>query len=114
VGETDGIQTQICRVVCRSDGHGKLLSRASYRLMQNPVVPGEQQVFGWGVADSVENRKGPVLMHAGSDGTWYASATLFPETQNGILLATNSADDMGGDRAVKAARLRILPGLAPP
>ena len=52
-------------------------------------------------------RKGPVLTHSGSDGNWNALVALFPETGNGVLVATNSADSMGGEKASGAA-LRAL------
>jgi hypothetical protein len=67
---------------------------------------------GWGVQDSVGGRKGPVLLHAGSDGNWYAVVALFPQTGNGALVAANAADDMGGDKAVKAAFGALLPDLS--
>ena len=34
-------------------------------------------------------------MHAGSDGNWFALALLFPQTQNGILVAANAAEEHG-------------------
>jgi CubicO group peptidase (beta-lactamase class C family) len=95
-------------------GRGNLLSPASYRLMQTPIAPGEPVALGWGMFDSLGGRKGPVLEHNGSDGTWYAVVALFPEVQNGILVATNSGHSMGGDQAAMTAFYRILPELAPP
>ncbi|HEY0300613.1 MAG TPA: serine hydrolase domain-containing protein [Rhizomicrobium sp.] len=93
-------------------GGGKLLKPATYRMMETRL-PGTEGGLAWGVRDSLAGRKGPVLMHAGSDGNWYAVVALFPETQNGILAAANAGEDMGGDAAVKAAMMAVLPGLAP-
>lgn len=93
-------------------GGGKLLKPETYRMMETRL-PGADTGLAWGVQPTLAGRKGPVLMHAGSDGNWYAVVALFPETQNGILVAANAADDMGGDKAVKAAMIAVLPGLAP-
>ena len=92
-------------------GKGKLLSGASYRMMQTPL-PGGPNGLGWGVADSIMGRKGPVLTHAGSDGNWYALVALFPQTGNGVLVAANAGEDMGGDKAGKAVVQAVLPSLA--
>lgn len=93
-------------------GRGRILKPATYQMMQTPV-PGTANGLGWGVADSVLGRKGPALTHAGSDGNWYALVVLFPQTGNGVLVAANAAEDMGGDKAAKAALQALLPGLAP-
>lgn len=93
-------------------GGGKLLKPATYRMMETRL-PGATTGLAWGVEDALAGRKGPVLMHAGSDGNWYAIVALFPETQNGVLVAANAGEDMGGDKATKAAMKAVLPGLAP-
>jgi CubicO group peptidase (beta-lactamase class C family) len=93
-------------------GHGKLLTPASYHLMQTNRSD-DQSAVGWGVQDSIGGRKGPVLVHAGSDGNWYAVVALFPKTGNGVMVAANAADDMDGDKAVKAAVGALLPDLSP-
>jgi hypothetical protein len=43
-----------------------------------------------------------------------AYAVLFPETQNGALVAANAGEDMGGDKAAKAVLKGLLPSLASP
>ena len=96
-----------------SKGHGKLLSAASYQMMTSRL-PGATTALAWGFQDTIAGLKGPVLMHAGSDGNWNALVALFPQTGNGALVATNSADDMGGDKASTALLKAILPSLAPP
>jgi len=93
-------------------GHGTLLSPAAYRMMQT-AQPGSENGLGWGVPDTVMGLKGPALTHAGSDGNWYALAVLFPQTGNGVLIAANAGEDMGGDKAAKAVAQAVLPTLAP-
>lgn len=93
-------------------GKGKLLSAASYRMMQTPQ-PGSENGLGWGVLDSVLGRRGPALTHSGSDGNWYAVAVLFPQSGNGIIVVANAGEDMGGDKAGKAVVQAVLPTLAP-
>ncbi|GAA0558585.1 serine hydrolase domain-containing protein [Rhizomicrobium electricum] len=95
-------------------GKGKLLKPATYRKMQTPVATGERAGIAWGTLESVAGVKGPALTHSGSDGNWYALVILFPETQNGALTAANAGEEMGGDKATKAALKAVLPGLAPP
>ncbi|HVV65231.1 MAG TPA: serine hydrolase domain-containing protein [Rhizomicrobium sp.] len=94
-------------------GGGKILKTATYRMVESRV-PGTQEGVAWGVQDSLMGYRGPVLTHAGSDGNWMAYAVLFPETQNGVLIAANAGEDMGGDKADKAALKAILPDLATP
>ncbi len=89
-------------------GAGRLLRPASYGQMQ-AAVSGGAGSLGWGVQETVAGRKGPVLVHSGSDGNWYATVVLFPKTGQGILVAANAGPDMGGDKAVMAALLALLP-----
>ena len=93
-------------------GKGRLLTPASYRMMQT-AQGASSNGLGWGVVDSVLGRKGPALTHAGSDGNWYAVVVLFPQSGNGVLVADNAGEDMGGDRAAKALVQAVLPTLAP-
>ena len=89
-------------------GAGRLLRPASYGQMQ-AAISGGASSLGWGVQDTVAGRKGPVLVHSGSDGNWYAAVLLFPKTGQGVLVAANAGPDMGGDKAVMAALLDFLP-----
>jgi CubicO group peptidase (beta-lactamase class C family) len=93
-------------------GQGRLLSPASYRLMQTPQ-PNGPTGLDWGIQPSIAGRQGPVLVHGGSDGYWFAYIILFPGTGNGILVADNASPDMGGDAAAQAVLAALLPGLAP-
>jgi CubicO group peptidase (beta-lactamase class C family) len=92
-------------------GHGRLLKTATYRMMQTRL-PGAETGLSWGVQDTLFGRQGPALTHSGSDGNWYAIVVLFPETQSGILAAANAGENMGGDKAVKAAFKALLPDIA--
>lgn len=89
-------------------GRGRLLAVGSYGRMQGAAGGGAGNL-GWGVQDSIAGRQGPVLIHAGSDGNWYALVVLFPRTGHGALVATNAGADMGGDRAAMAALRDLLP-----
>ncbi|MGH6993674.1 MAG: serine hydrolase domain-containing protein [Caulobacteraceae bacterium] len=94
-------------------GHGKLLTEAGYRMME-ALLPGAQSGMDWGVRPTFAGLNGPVLEHAGSDTNWFALALLFPESQNGVLVAANAADDMGADKAALRLVHMIAPSLAPP
>jgi CubicO group peptidase (beta-lactamase class C family) len=81
-------------------GRGRLMSAASYRFLHTGQMlpPGRKTAIapGWGVR--TENY-GRILTHTGSNGKWFAVIALAPDLQNGILTATNSAEDMKGDVA---------------
>jgi CubicO group peptidase (beta-lactamase class C family) len=87
-------------------GEGKLLSAASYQRMHAtaPAFP-----LGWGVQASVAGRKGPVWLHGGSDGNWFALVALFPESGHGALVVANAGPDMDGEKVVQAVWLGLLP-----
>ena len=95
-----------------SKGHGRLLTSASYRLMQT-TQPNGPTGLDWGIQSSIAGRQGPVLVHGGSDGYWFAYVVMFPRSGNGVLLVDNASEGMGGDAAAKAALQVILPTLAP-
>jgi CubicO group peptidase (beta-lactamase class C family) len=96
--------------IAGAHGKGKLLSPASYHMMQT-AQGSSQNGFGWGVMETVLGRKGPALTHSGSDGNWYAVVVLLPQTSSGILVANNAGEDMGGDKAGKAVVAAVLPTL---
>ncbi|MDB5429024.1 MAG: hypothetical protein JWP35_140 [Caulobacter sp.] len=96
-------------------GQGRLLKRDSYRFLHTPQGGGKQGfALGWGAGPAAVGRKGPVLTHSGSDGNWNALVVLFPETGNGVLVATNSAESMGGDKASVAALRALAVDIAEP
>lgn len=94
-------------------GQGRILKTATYRFMQTPVTPGESGI-SWGVQDKAVGRKGPALVHGGSDGTWYALVVLYPESGDGVLVAANAGEEMGGEVATKAALKAAAPSLSMP
>jgi CubicO group peptidase (beta-lactamase class C family) len=96
-----------------SKGKGRLLSPASYRLMQT-AQPNGPTGLDWGIQPSIAGRQGPVLVHGGSDGNWFAYVILFPGSGNGVVLVDNASAEMGGDAAAQAALKVIIPTLAFP
>lgn len=94
------------------EGRGRLLATDTYRVLHTPQG---DTVFalGWGATPQIAGRVGPVLTHAGSDGTWFAFVALFPGSGNGVLIVANAADSMGGDAAVMSAALAGIIALAP-
>ena len=94
-------------------GKGKLLSPASYRLMQT-AQPGSPAGLDWGVQQSIAGRQGPVLVHQGSDGNWLAIAVLFPEQGTGTLMVANAGSDMGADQVLMGLAGKLLAQLSPP
>lgn len=93
-------------------GEGKLLTEASYRLMQT-AQPDSPSGLDWSVQDSIAGRQGPVLAHGGSDGNTLAWVALFPATGNGVLVVANAADDMGGDQSTHALLGGLFASLSP-
>ena len=95
-----------------ANGQGKLLKTESYRLIQSPQGK-SGMALGWAFQDSMRGHVGPVLMHTGSDGTWFAIATLFPQTQSGVLIVANAGKSMGGEKAVMKAFKAVRPTVSP-
>jgi CubicO group peptidase (beta-lactamase class C family) len=94
-------------------GHGKLLKPETYRLMQT-AQPGGPYGLGWGAIATAAGLQGPMLSHAGSDGTWYANVVLLPTRGSGVLVTANAGEKMGGDKAVNGALVTVLRELTPP
>lgn len=95
-----------------SQGKGRLLTAASYALMQT-VQPGSGSGLDWGVQPSIAGRQGPVLVHGGSDGNWLAWVVLFPGQNNGVIAIANAAEDMGADQATMGVLGGLFAELAP-
>ena len=91
-----------------AEGHGKLLSAASYREMQTVQPGGGSAGLGWGIQASLAGHAGPVWMHAGSDGTGYAVVALFPAAHRGLLVVANAGDEMGGAKAARDAMVALM------
>jgi CubicO group peptidase (beta-lactamase class C family) len=95
-----------------SRGQGKLLTPASYRLMQS-AQPGSPAGLDWGVQASIAGRQGPALVHQGSDGNWLAIVALFPEQGSGALVVANAGGDMGADQVLHGLFVKLFPTLSP-
>lgn len=95
-----------------SKGQGKLLTPASYRLMQTAQA-GSQAGLDWGVQASIAGRQGPALVHQGSDGNWLAIAVLFPEQGTGALVVANAAPEMGAEKVLNTVFGALFPTLSP-
>jgi CubicO group peptidase (beta-lactamase class C family) len=95
-----------------SKGQGKLLTPASYRLMQS-AQPGSPAGLDWGVQASIAGRQGPALVHQGSDGNWLAIVALFPQQGSGAMVVANAADDMGADQVLHKVFVKLFPTLSP-
>lgn len=93
-------------------GKGKLLTTASYQLMQT-AQPGSPAGLDWGVQAAIAGRAGPALVHQGSDGNWLAIAVLFPEQGSGALAVANAAEDMGADQVLNGIFGKLFPTLSP-
>jgi len=93
-------------------GKGKLLSPASYRLMQT-AQPGSPAGLDWGVQQSIAGRQGPALVHQGSDGNWLAIAVLFPKQGTGALMVANAGPDMGADQVLMGLAGKLFVQLSP-
>ena len=96
-----------------SRGRGRLLRQHTYEFMQF-ARPNSEYGLGWGVVSEVGGRTGPALVHAGSDGNWFAEAVLFPQFQSGVLVISNAGESMSGDKADGVVVKMALPDLAPP
>ncbi len=90
-------------------GRGKLLQAATYQMMQTAQPGGGSAGLGWGLQASLAGHAGPVLMHAGSDGNWYAVVALFPQAESGVLAVANAGEEMGGAAVTKAVMVPLLP-----
>lgn len=94
-------------------GRGRLLRQETYRFLHTPQ--GETTAaLGWGVQARAVGRQGPALTHAGSDGNWNALVVLYPAHGEGVLVAANAAESMGGDRASVAALRALAQGVSQP
>jgi CubicO group peptidase (beta-lactamase class C family) len=94
-------------------GRGDLLRAETYRFLH--TAQGDtHSALGWGASPTPMHLHGPGLTHAGSDGNWYAVVALFPQTGNGVLVAANAAESMGGDHATSQAIHALAATIAAP
>ncbi len=97
-------------------GKGRLLKTESYKFLHAPQgaqTDGAGWALGWGAAPNPMKLRGPALTHSGSDGNWYALVCLFPQTGNGVLVVSNTAETMGGDVATLTATRALAKTVAP-
>jgi CubicO group peptidase (beta-lactamase class C family) len=90
-------------------GAGLLLSKPTYVLLhtgQKSTVYG----LGWGVRSSLDGVNGYFLTHSGSNGYWFARIVLAPDTENGLLIVTNSASEPA-QKAVADVEMKVVPTL---
>lgn len=96
-------------------GHGRLGPQSMYAALHTPDPPDEPDddtgyALGWGVRHGGPG--GPMSMHTGSAGTFYAVAVLEPSRNRGVAALCNSRTDAGVE-AVHAFVLAQLRGAAP-
>lgn len=94
-------------------GESALLSSETFRFLQAPRGQ-TYAALGWGHLETMMDRRGPVLFHSGSDGNWTALVSLFYETGNGVLVAANAYQSMGGDRAANEVMGDLIASVVPP
>lgn len=71
-------------------GEAKLLKAETFRKLHTPL-PGDNYAYGW-LVDERDWAGGKVLMHAGTNGFWFAVIWLAPNRNSGYLAATNLAN----------------------
>jgi CubicO group peptidase (beta-lactamase class C family) len=87
-------------------GGGKLLRRETYAYLHTPVLGAS--ALGWGVVQNKFGVAGRLLQHAGSNGDWFALIGIVPELHDGVLVATNAAEDAEADKAAREAFEAII------
>ena len=90
-------------------GRCRLVSCETFRHLHR-ASPGSFYACGWGTG--TYEGLGPVLQHAGSEGSWYATIGLAPQRDLAILTATNEGDPAGGSAC--GAAVAALVGYWPP
>lgn len=84
-------------------GGGRLLPAGGYTFLQT-APEGHHSAVDWGVQDKLF---GKLLMHAGSNGKWYALTALAPDVQNAVIVTTN-ADNADAEAVAGRAFERII------
>lgn len=67
-------------------GEGRLLKTQAYAFLQT-APEGQLSAVDWGVQT---RPYGPLLIHTGSNGAWYALTALAPDPLNAVIVATNA------------------------
>ena len=81
------------------NGHGKLLTAATYRILHTSVT--ENYAYGWGILPGPDGM--PLLLtHSGSNGFWIADIRIMPKYNIITLVVSNT-----GNAAANAAMVHI-------
>lgn len=91
-------------------GACRLLTEHSYKELHSDPYK-HDYAFGWAMMTE-DWGGGPMLMHDGSNGRWYAVVLIAPQRDIAFLVATNAADDTAQSavrETVSALRKRFLP-----
>ncbi len=98
-------------------GDGKILKAESYRTLHTAVPPDADKdpayALGWGIKSIIDQRPGPYLLHAGSNGYWFVQIVLCPRHRSGLLIAANAGPDAAADKAENELIGELLPLLTP-
>lgn len=71
-----------------AQGKPRLVSAETFKQLTTPVA-GHEYAGGWAVTEQPWS-KGPTLVHAGSNGSWYCLACVAPQRNVAILVAFNT------------------------
>ncbi|MEO1535673.1 MAG: serine hydrolase domain-containing protein [Planctomycetota bacterium] len=82
-------------------GEGKLLQQSTYQSIAADLEA-DGYALGWGRAELDWAGETPVLSHAGSNRMWFAVATIAPDKDLSLVVATNAAT-ADAQRATEAA-----------
>ena len=76
------------------NGHGKLLTTETYRILHTPVT--ERYTFGWGVKMGPDGA--PLLLtHSGSNGYWLADIRIMPKHNMIVLVVINAGNEAANE-----------------
>ena len=111
----DGPTNKVCQnaaCLLGSKGQGKLLTPASYRLMQTANL-GNPAGLDWGAGFGRRAPKVGAFVHQGADGNWLAIVVLFLEQGTGALAVAKSGTHMGAEKGLNTVLGTLFPTLSP-
>lgn len=94
-------------------GRGKLLKAETYRWLHQPAREGGKFALGWRVQASMAGVSARHLAHTGSNEAWFALIALRPDSEDGVLVVSNAAEDAKADKAVREVATQLLKAMAP-
>ena len=93
-------------------GKGKLLTATTYRFL-HMAQGATNAALGWGVKmDWPKGAPMRMLMHAGSNGYWYALIALAPDRNAGVLIVANAAEGTGAAQAETGIVMTLMGTIA--